>query len=87
MAPYNFKSARLSFTATRIVSAAVLPPKNPPLNMPAIPFSTTQDDRAATEVESPVVAESSGGGSPYANNDPISASDDQKKQKRMKRSG
>ncbi|XP_018485597.1 uncharacterized protein LOC108856321 isoform X2 [Raphanus sativus] len=87
VAPYNFKSARLSFTATRIVSAAVLPPKNPPLNMPAIPFSTTQDDRAATEVESPVVAESSGGGSPYANNDPISASDDQKKQKRMKRSG
>ncbi|CAN6823272.1 unnamed protein product, partial [Brassica oleracea var. botrytis] len=51
MSPYNFTSTRLSLTATKIVSSAVLPPKNPPLNTPA-----------RTEVEISDVATSSGGG-------------------------
>ncbi|XP_013624520.1 PREDICTED: uncharacterized protein LOC106330625 [Brassica oleracea var. oleracea] len=51
MSPYNFTSTRLSLTATKIVSSAVLPPKNPPLNTPA-----------GTEVEISDVATSSGGG-------------------------
>uniref|UniRef100_M4E9W0 Replication factor A C-terminal domain-containing protein n=1 Tax=Brassica campestris TaxID=3711 RepID=M4E9W0_BRACM len=87
VAHYNFTSTRLSLTATRIVSSAVLLPKNPPLNTPPIPLSTTQNSRAATEVEISDVAESSGGGSPYANDRPTSATDDQKKPKRIKRCG
>lgn len=51
MSPYNFTSTRLSLTATKIVSPAVLPPKNPPLNT-----------AAGTEVEISDVATSSGGG-------------------------
>ncbi|KAG2252152.1 hypothetical protein Bca52824_082288 [Brassica carinata] len=51
VAPYNFTSTRLSLTATKIVSSAVLPPKNPPLNTPP-----------GTEVEISDVAKSSGGG-------------------------
>ncbi|CAF2070097.1 unnamed protein product [Brassica napus] len=51
VSPYNFTSTRLSLTATKIVSSAVLPPKNPPLNTPA-----------GTEVEISDVATSSGGG-------------------------
>ena len=51
MSPYNFTSTRLSLTATKIVSSAVLPPKNPPLKTPA-----------GTEVEISDVATSSGGG-------------------------
>ncbi|CDY43295.1 BnaC06g01730D [Brassica napus] len=48
---YNFTSTRMSLTATKIVSAAELPPKNPPLKTPAV-----------TEVENTELAESSGGG-------------------------
>ena len=48
---YNFTSTKLSFTATKIVSAAELPPKNPPLQTPPV-----------TEVENTELAESSGGG-------------------------
>ncbi|WZZ80952.1 hypothetical protein YC2023_101524 [Brassica napus] len=51
VAPYNFTSTRLSLTATKIVSSAVLPPKNPPLNTPP-----------GTEVKISELAESSGGG-------------------------
>ncbi|CAN6865955.1 unnamed protein product, partial [Brassica oleracea] len=51
VSPYNFTYTRLSLTATKIVSSAVLPPKNPPLNTPA-----------GTEVEILDVATSSGGG-------------------------
>ncbi|KAH0929363.1 hypothetical protein HID58_015090 [Brassica napus] len=47
VAHYNFTSTRLSLTATRIVSSAVLLLKNPPLNTPPIPLSTTQNNRAA----------------------------------------
>ncbi|KAF3515759.1 hypothetical protein DY000_02059785 [Brassica cretica] len=68
VAPYNFTSSRQSFTATKIVSSAVLPPKKPPLEAPP-----------GTEVENSELAESSGGGT--------SATDDQKKAKRIKRSG
>ncbi|KAL0687291.1 hypothetical protein Bca4012_086968 [Brassica carinata] len=48
---YKFTSTRMSLTATKIVSAAELPPKNPPLKTPAV-----------TEVENTELAESSGGG-------------------------
>ncbi|KAL0658091.1 hypothetical protein Bca4012_078676 [Brassica carinata] len=48
---YNFTSTRMSLTATKIVSAAELPPKNLPLKTPAV-----------TEVENTELAESSGGG-------------------------
>ncbi|WZZ45449.1 hypothetical protein YC2023_041708 [Brassica napus] len=68
VAHYNFTSTRLSLNATKIVSPAVLPPKNPP-----------QKHRPGAEVEISDVAESSGGGT--------SATDDQKKAKRTKRSG
>ncbi|XP_013632879.1 PREDICTED: uncharacterized protein LOC106338455 [Brassica oleracea var. oleracea] len=51
VAPYNFTSSRLSFTATKIVSSAVLPPKKPPLKTPP-----------GTEVENSELAESSGVG-------------------------
>ncbi|KAG2266981.1 hypothetical protein Bca52824_074060 [Brassica carinata] len=51
VAHYNFTSTRLSLTATKIVSPAELPPKNPPLKTPA-----------GTEVENTELAESSGGG-------------------------
>ncbi|KAG2306579.1 hypothetical protein Bca52824_026327 [Brassica carinata] len=87
VAPYNFTSTRLSFTATRIVSSAVLPPKNPPLTTPPIPLSKTQNSRAATEVQISDVAGSIGGGPFYANNDPTTGTEDQKKPKRIKRSG
>ncbi|KAF3565039.1 hypothetical protein DY000_02013494 [Brassica cretica] len=83
---YNFTSTRLSLTATRIVSAAVLPPKNPPLT-PPIPLSTAQNNHAASEVEISNVAERSLGGSPCANKHATSASDAQKKAKHMKSSG
>ncbi|WZZ13247.1 hypothetical protein YC2023_106336 [Brassica napus] len=48
---YNFTSTKLSFTATKIISAAELPPKNPPLQTPPV-----------TEVANTELAESSGGG-------------------------
>ncbi|WZZ43231.1 hypothetical protein YC2023_039490 [Brassica napus] len=51
VAHYNFTSTRLSLTATKIVSSAVLPPKNPPLKTPP-----------GNEVEMSELAESSGGG-------------------------
>ncbi|CAN6852647.1 unnamed protein product [Brassica oleracea] len=51
VAHYNFTSTRLSLTATKIVSPAELPPKNPPLK--TLP---------GTEVENTELAESSGGG-------------------------
>ncbi|CAN6905079.1 unnamed protein product [Brassica oleracea] len=51
VAHYNFTSTRLSLTATKIVSPAELPPKNPPLKTPP-----------GTEVENTELAESSGGG-------------------------
>ncbi|KAF2602850.1 hypothetical protein F2Q70_00026296 [Brassica cretica] len=79
VAPYNFTFIRQSFTATKIVSSAVLPPKKPPLNTPPPISSTTQNSCPGTEVEISEVAESSGGG--------ISGGDDQKKPKRTKRSG
>ncbi|KAF2595438.1 hypothetical protein F2Q70_00042400 [Brassica cretica] len=50
VAHYNFTSTRLSLTATKIVSSAVLPPKNPPLKTPP-----------GSEVEMSELAESSGG--------------------------
>ncbi|CAF2273027.1 unnamed protein product [Brassica rapa] len=68
VAHYNFTSTRLSLTATKIVSAAELPPKNPPLKM--LP---------GTEVENTELAEGSGGGA--------SATEEEKKAKRTKRSG
>ncbi|KAG2302480.1 hypothetical protein Bca52824_031131 [Brassica carinata] len=71
----------------RIVSSAVLPPKNPPLTTPPIPLSRTQNNRAATEVQISDVAGSIGGGPFYANNDPTTGTEDQKKPKRIKRSG
>ncbi|WZZ77755.1 hypothetical protein YC2023_098327 [Brassica napus] len=46
VAHYNFTSTRLSLTATKIVSPADLPPKNPPLNTPSALLSTTQNNRA-----------------------------------------
>ncbi|CAF2106286.1 unnamed protein product [Brassica napus] len=46
VAHYNFTSTRLSLTATKIVSPADLPPKNPPLNTPSTLLSTTQNNRA-----------------------------------------
>ncbi|CAN6820436.1 unnamed protein product, partial [Brassica oleracea] len=78
VAYYNFTSTRLSLTATKIVSPAVLPPKNPPLNTPPTILGA-QNHRPGAEVEISDVAESSGGGT--------SATDDQKKAKRTKRSG
>ncbi|KAF2540095.1 hypothetical protein F2Q68_00029166 [Brassica cretica] len=51
VSPYNFSSTRLSLTATKVVSAAELPPKNSPLKTPPV-----------TEVENTELAESSGGG-------------------------
>ncbi|CAN6864627.1 unnamed protein product [Brassica oleracea] len=78
VAHYNFTSTRLSLTATKIVSPVVLPPKNPPLNTPPTLLGA-QNHRPGAEVEISDVAESSGGGT--------SATDDQKKAKRTKRSG
>ncbi|CAF1708933.1 unnamed protein product [Brassica napus] len=78
VAHYNFTSTRLSLNATKIVSPAVLPPKNPPLNTPPTLLGA-QKHRPGAEVEISDVAESSGGGT--------SATDDQKKAKRTKRSG
>ncbi|WZZ63724.1 uncharacterized protein LOC111207218 [Brassica napus] len=49
VAHYNFTSTRLSLTDTKIVSSAVLPPKNPPLKTPP-----------GSEVEMSELAESSG---------------------------
>ncbi|KAF3542560.1 hypothetical protein DY000_02004905 [Brassica cretica] len=51
VAHYNFTSTRLSLTDTKIVSSAVLPPKNPPLKTPP-----------GSEVGMSELAESSGGG-------------------------
>ncbi|CAF1958578.1 unnamed protein product [Brassica oleracea var. botrytis] len=51
VAHYNFTSTRLSLTATKVVSAAELPPKNSPLKTTPV-----------TEVENTELAESSGGG-------------------------
>ncbi|XP_048613408.1 uncharacterized protein LOC125587239 [Brassica napus] len=78
VAHYNFTSTRLFLTATKIVSPAVLPPKNPPLNTPPT-LLAAQNHRPGAEVEISDVAESSGGGT--------LATDDQKKAKRTKRSG
>ena len=58
MAHYNFTSTRLSLTATKIVSPAELPPKNPPLKTPP-----------GTEVENTELAESGGGGGASAIDD------------------
>ncbi|KAF3603236.1 hypothetical protein F2Q69_00033640 [Brassica cretica] len=74
VSPYNFTSTRLSLTATKIISPAVLPPNNTPLSLLG-----AQNHRPGAEVEILEVAESSGGGT--------SATDDQKKAKRIKRSG
>ncbi|KAH0881006.1 hypothetical protein HID58_068400 [Brassica napus] len=71
VSPYNFTSTRLSLTATKIVSSAVLPSKNPP---PPPPLNTP----AGTEVEISDVATSSGGGT---------SATDEKNAKRTKRSG
>ncbi|WZZ33509.1 hypothetical protein YC2023_016910 [Brassica napus] len=51
VAHYNFTSTRLSLTATKVVSAAELPPKNSPLKTTPV-----------TEVENTELAESSDGG-------------------------
>ncbi|KAH0879811.1 LOW QUALITY PROTEIN: hypothetical protein HID58_067205 [Brassica napus] len=75
VAHYNFTSTRLFLTATKIVSPAVLPPKNPPLNTPPT-LLAAQNHRPGAEVEISDVAESSGGGT--------LATDDQKKAKRTK---
>ncbi|KAF2544462.1 hypothetical protein F2Q70_00034767 [Brassica cretica] len=74
VSPYNFTSIRLSLTATKIISLAVLPPNNTPLSLLG-----AQNHRPGAEVEILEVAESSGGGT--------SATDDQKEAKRIKRSG
>ncbi|CAN6829627.1 unnamed protein product [Brassica oleracea] len=87
VAHFNFTSNKVSLTVTKIVSPAVLPPKNHPLNMPVMPISSSQNNPATSEVDGSVVPESSSGGSPYANNHPSSAIDDQKKPKRIMRNG
>ncbi|KAH0884986.1 hypothetical protein HID58_061082 [Brassica napus] len=87
VAHFNFTSNKVSLTVTKIVSPAVLPPKNHPLNMPVMPISSSQNNPATSEVDGSVVPESSSGGSPYANNHPSSAIDDQKKPKRIRRNG
>lgn len=52
-----------------------------------MPISSSQNNPATSEVDGSVVPESSSGGSPYANNHPSSAIDDQKKPKRIMRNG
>ncbi|WZY81232.1 hypothetical protein YC2023_027616 [Brassica napus] len=78
VSPYNFTSTRLSLTATKIISPAVLPPKNTPLSTP-LSLLGAQNHRPGAEVGILEVAESSGSGT--------SATDDQKEAKRIKRSG
>ncbi|KAG2289473.1 hypothetical protein Bca52824_049077 [Brassica carinata] len=84
---FNFTSKRLSLTVTKIVSPAVLPPKNRSAHVPALPLSASQDNPTSSAVDSSVVTESSGGGSSYANSDPIYSTGEQKKAKRSKRNG
>ncbi|CAN6918677.1 unnamed protein product, partial [Brassica oleracea] len=69
------------------VSPAVLPPKDRPLDMPHMPISLSQNNHTASEVDSSVVIESSGGGFSYANSHPSSATDEEKKPKRIRRNG
>ncbi|WZZ21890.1 hypothetical protein YC2023_123277 [Brassica napus] len=78
VSPYNFTSTRISLTATKIISPAVLPPKNTPLSTP-LSLLGAQNRRPGAEVGILEVAESSGSGT--------SATDDQKGAKRIKRSG
>ncbi|XP_033131882.1 uncharacterized protein LOC117126840 [Brassica rapa] len=78
VSPYNFTSTRLSLTATKIISPAVLPPKNTPLSTP-LSLLGAQNHSPGAEVGILEVAESSGSGT--------SATDDQKEAKRIKRSG
>ncbi|KAJ0254508.1 hypothetical protein HA466_0104270 [Hirschfeldia incana] len=87
VSPFNFTSGRLSFTATRIVSPAVLPPKNPLLTLPPIPLSKPDKNITATEVDVPAVTGSSGGGHPFPTNAPATAIEGQKQAKRIKPSG
>ncbi|KAF3530838.1 hypothetical protein DY000_02041906 [Brassica cretica] len=87
VAHFNFTSNRLSLTVTKIVSPAVLPPKHRPLDMPHMPISLSQNNHTASEMDSSVVIESSGGGFSYANNHPSSATDEEKKPKRIRRNG
>ncbi|KAH0937874.1 hypothetical protein HID58_005335 [Brassica napus] len=77
----------LSLTVTKIVSPAVLPPKDRPLEMPPMPISSSQNNHTASEVDSSVVTKSSGGGLSYANSHPSSATDEEKKPKRIRRNG
>ncbi|KAF3526726.1 hypothetical protein F2Q69_00046870 [Brassica cretica] len=84
---FSFTSKKLSLTVTKIVSPAVIPPKDRPADMPALPIYSSQDNPAACAVDSSVVTESSGGGSSYANTDPICSTDEQKKPKRIRRNG
>ncbi|CAN6988104.1 unnamed protein product [Brassica rapa subsp. trilocularis] len=69
------------------VSPAVLPPKDRPLEMPPMPISSSQNNHTASEVDSSVVTKSSGGGLSYANSHPSSATDEEKKPKRIRRNG
>ncbi|KAH0903977.1 hypothetical protein HID58_043480 [Brassica napus] len=82
---FSFTSKKLSLTVTKIVSPAVLPPKDRPADMPALPIYSSQDNPAACAVDSSMVTESSGGGSSYANTDPNCSTDEQKKPKRIRR--
>ncbi|KAH0910634.1 hypothetical protein HID58_033955, partial [Brassica napus] len=85
MVPLQLKE--LSLTVTKIVSPAVLPPKDRPLDMPPMPISSSQNNHTASEVDSSVVTESSGGGFSYANSHPSSATDEEKKPKCIRRNG
>ncbi|KAH0903923.1 hypothetical protein HID58_043426 [Brassica napus] len=87
VAHFNFTSNRLSLIVTKIVSPAVLPPKDRPLDMPHMPISLSQNNHTASEVDSSMVIESSGGGFSYANSHPSSATDEEKKPKRIRRNG
>ncbi|CAF2161800.1 unnamed protein product [Brassica rapa] len=69
------------------VSPEVLPPKDRPLEMPPMPISSSQNNHTASEVDSSVVTKSSGGGFSYANSHPSSATDEEKKPKRIRRNG
>ncbi|KAH0932832.1 hypothetical protein HID58_009949 [Brassica napus] len=76
----------LNFTEN-YVSPEVLPPKDRPLEMPPMPISSSQNNHTASEVDSSVVTKSSGRGFSYANSHPSSATDEEKKPKRIRRNG
>ncbi|CAH8361819.1 unnamed protein product, partial [Eruca vesicaria subsp. sativa] len=69
-------TSKMTLTVTKLVSPAVLPPKDRPADMSAVP--------PASEVDISLVTESSGGGSPYANSLP-SSTEEQQKPKRPRR--